>query len=323
MKLNTLWILAMVVSSLLLLASFSVEAADETITDGIEDVSSVNLTGETTVITYSPDIDVDNIDLTQATYTKQGTQVTLTLTVAGIIENRGEIIDYYSMDSLGDFNAVEYIFTLTTSEQDYVVSYSNKTGQLTKGTETPENLTSSDFSIVGDTLTVYITLDSTGETYDSLSVESTFIKANLSLDDMDNMNPLDFVYLSDLAPNPPLMIYEAYAPNIGIVGETIQFNGSVQPLTGQPPYSYRWDFGDQGTSTLLNPTHTYTNAGEYTYTFTVTDQGGATQSETGTITISSEGGGNGGSSSLPLFVIIGLIIIIIVGIIVIVWIIRR
>jgi len=323
MKLKNLWVVAMIVSSLLLLASFSVEAADKTITDGIEDVSSVNLTGETTIITYSPDIEVDNIDLTQATYTRQGTQANLTLQVAGNIENRGGIIDYYSEDFLNNFNAVEYIFTLTTSEQEYVVSYSNKTGQLSKGTESPINLTSSDFSVVGDTLTVYVPLDSSEETYENLSVESTFIKANISFEDPEGMDPLDFVYLSDLAPNPPLMVYEAYAPNIGAVGEAIQFNGSVKPLTGQPPYTYHWDFGDQGTSTALNPTHEYAKAGEFTYTFTVTDQAGASESETGTITISSEGGSNGSSSTPMILFLAILIIIIVIGVIVIVWIIRR
>jgi len=323
MKLNNLWILTMVVSSLVVLASFSVEAADETITDGIEDVSSVNLTGETTVITYSPDIEVDNIDLTQATYTQQGTQVTLTMQVAGVIENRGKIIDYYSEDFLDSFNAVEYIFTLTTSAQDYIVSYSNRTGQITKGAENPTNLTPSDFSVAGDTLTVYLSLDSAGETYDNLSVESTFIKFNYSSLN-EEMDPSLFVYLSDLAPNPALLIYEAYAPNIGNVGETIQFNASIQPLTGQPPYTYHWAFGDGATSTALNPTHVYTKAGEYTYTFTVTDQTDATQSETGTITISSEGNSNGGSGSNQMLIFLAILaVIIVVGIVIIIWIIRR
>ena len=93
------------------------------------------------------------------------------------------------------------------------------------------------------------------------------------------------MYLSDVAPNPPLVIYDAYASNIGSIGENIQFNGSVVPLTGQPPYTYHWDFGDQSSSTQLNPTHIYTKAGVYTYTFTVTDQAGNTDRETGTITI--------------------------------------
>jgi hypothetical protein len=316
MKHKNLWIIPMIVSSLLLIATFSAQAVE--ITDPIGDVSSIDyLTGETKVVTSSPDITVDNLDIIKATFTQQGIQATVSLQVKGNIENRGEILDLSSYDIL-NIDAVEYGFQLTTSTEDYTISYSNQTGQLTKGYE-QINLTSSDFSVVGDTLTITFQLVSADETYDDLSVTSTFIKANLSSIESEGL-----VYLSDVAPNPPLEIIEAYAPNIGSVGENIQFNSSIQPLTGQPPYTYHWDFGDQGTSSLLNPTHSYTKSGEYTYTFTVTDQGGATASQTGTITISSEGGSNGGSSSSPMLLFLAiLIIIIVIGVIVIVWIIRR
>lgn len=40
------------------------------------------------------------------------------------------------------------------------------------------------------------------------------------------------------------------------------------------PVSYAWNFGDGFTSTSPNPTHTFTNAGEYLVTLTVTDEFG-------------------------------------------------
>lgn len=319
MKLKNLWIIALIISSLLLFASFSAEAADKIITDGTGDVSSVTLDGNTEVITTSPDIDVTNLDIKQATYTQQGTQVTLTLTVAGTIENRGSILDLTSSYDL-NLNTVEYRFSLITSEQFYDVGYSNKTSQLSIGGGDPINLTSSDFTAQGDTITIYLSLDSVEETYENLSVEATFIKANLS---SDNPDLFDFVYLSDLAPNPQLEVYEAYAPNIGETDEIIQFNGSISPLTGQPPYNFHWDFGDDTTSNQQNPTHAYTKAGKYTYTFTVTDQAGDSASETGTITISSGGDSNGSNSDQMILFLAILIIIIVIGVIVIVWIIRR
>lgn len=317
MKYKNLWIIPMIVSSLLVIATFSAQAVE--ITDVINDVSSIDyLTGETKVITSSPDITVDNLDIIKATFTQQGIQATVSLQVKGNIENRGKIIDPYSDDILNFIDAVEYGFQLTTSTEDYIISYSNQTGQLIYGNE-QINLTSSDFSVVGDTLSIYFSLVSADETYEALSVTSTFIKANFSSIESEGL-----IYLSDVAPNPPLEIIEAYAPNIGSIGENIQFNGSIQPLTGQPPYTYHWDFGDQGTSSLLNPTHAYSKSGDYTYTFTVTDQGDGTASETGTITISSEGGSNGGSLSNQMLLFLAvLIIIIVIGIIVIVWIIRR
>lgn len=43
--------------------------------------------------------------------------------------------------------------------------------------------------------------------------------------------------------------------------------------------SYHWDFGDKTTSTLQNPTHKYSENGEYTVTLTITDNDDATSKE--------------------------------------------
>ena len=91
----------MMISSLFLIATCSVQAADETITDIIEDVSSVDyFTQETTVVTSHPEIEVNNLDIIKATYSQQGTQATVTLQVRGSIENRGKIIDFYNEDAV-------------------------------------------------------------------------------------------------------------------------------------------------------------------------------------------------------------------------------
>lgn len=321
MKHNKLWLVTMIVCSLFLIATFSVQAADVTITDIIDDVSSIDYaTSGTTVVTSHKDIDVKNLDIIKATYTQQATQATVTLQVRGSIEDRGKMIDQNSMD-FDALNFVEYDFQVTTSEQDYTINYANQTGQVSNGVDT-RNLTSADFTVIGDTLTIIYTLTSPTEVYENLSVTSMFVKMNLSGSEPDLT---DFVYLSDIAPNPTLEIMEAYAQNVGSIGENIQFNGSIIPLTGQPPYQYHWNFGDQKTSTELNPTHAYTKEGEYTFTFTVTDQAGDTASQTGNITISSEGGGSNGSglsNQMILFLAI-LAIVIVVGIVIIIWIIRR
>ena len=49
--------------------------------------------------------------------------------------------------------------------------------------------------------------------------------------------------------------------------------------TGSTPRTFQWNFGDGGTSTTSNPTHTYTAAGVYTVTLTITNSYG-TDSET-------------------------------------------
>ena len=44
---------------------------------------------------------------------------------------------------------------------------------------------------------------------------------------------------------------------------------------GLPPYTWSWDFRDEGTSTEQNPCHTYNSVtGSYTVTLTVTDAAG-------------------------------------------------
>ena len=51
---------------------------------------------------------------------------------------------------------------------------------------------------------------------------------------------------------------------------------------------YSWDFGDGGSSSAVNPSHTFTELGEYTVSLTVTDEAGLTDSDTVTITVTNE-----------------------------------
>ena len=63
---------------------------------------------------------------------------------------------------------------------------------------------------------------------------------------------------------------------------TVQF---VDASTNSPS-SWVWSFGDGGTSTLQNPTHTYTTPGTYSVTLTATNSAGSnTVSQTGYITV--------------------------------------
>ncbi len=56
------------------------------------------------------------------------------------------------------------------------------------------------------------------------------------------------------------------------IGETIQFYGRAEH--GYEPYSWHWDFGDGNSSTDQNPTHAYSEEGEYEVILTVTDDHG-------------------------------------------------
>jgi cyclophilin family peptidyl-prolyl cis-trans isomerase/PKD repeat protein len=249
-----------------------------TITDYVNDVCSIDsMTGEATIITNSTEINIQNLDIYTATYQQQGIQATLFLHVVGAIENRGELIDPYDGNMTNDFDTVEYAFQVSTSIQDYMISYVNKTGHLVNNSM-QKNLTSDDFVVVGDTLSFSFYLLTPEEQLESFSTTSIYIKANFS-----EPTPT-LLYFSDIAPNPPLSVTISVPP-IGYVDEPVQFQAYVDPLTGLPPYTHLWEFGDEETSPDLNPTHTYTEPGVYTYTLTATDSIQATANASGTITI--------------------------------------
>ena len=49
--------------------------------------------------------------------------------------------------------------------------------------------------------------------------------------------------------------------------------------------SYGWDFGDGGSGSGVQPSHSYGTAGGYQVTLTITDSGGATDVVTHTVTV--------------------------------------
>lgn len=162
---------------------------DITITDWTDDVCSFNYYRNTwTIITNSTDIEVDNIDLVQTSFAQQDGQVTLGLQVAGRIEDRGHPGNFTN-----ETDEVDYFFLLTTSERFYFVGYINQTGFLFYD-DVHVNLTSSDFTVLNDTLSITFSLLNLTETFQNLSVAASFVKANLS-------SPSTIVLLQDTVPN--------------------------------------------------------------------------------------------------------------------------
>jgi len=71
---------------------------------------------------------------------------------------------------------------------------------------------------------------------------------------------------------------DSNGPYYGQINESIQFQGSVKG--GYRPHSYHWDFGDGNTSDEKDPTHIYTDLGNFTVVFTVTDNTSNISSDT-------------------------------------------
>ena len=98
----------------------------------------------------------------------------------------------------------------------------------------------------------------------------------------------------------------------------VSFTASTDGGDGQ--YTYAWDFGDDNTSTLANPTHTYAAAGTFTVTLTVNDGSGLTTEVTNSVTVTAavvpppitpakatSSGGGGGSIGFGLLFGLGLV----------------
>jgi PKD repeat protein len=59
--------------------------------------------------------------------------------------------------------------------------------------------------------------------------------------------------------------------------------------------TYSWNFGDGGTSTQANPTHTFVNPNVYSVTLTVTNANGTDQTSTTIVALPPDMGDNGGN----------------------------
>lgn len=75
----------------------------------------------------------------------------------------------------------------------------------------------------------------------------------------------------------------SYTPTVVAGNLTVSFNNTSTGGT-----SYAWTFGDGGTSTVMNPTHTYANPGTYQVVLTVTNSCG-NQTFTQEVTVSTVG----------------------------------
>jgi hypothetical protein len=93
------------------------------------------------------------------------------------------------------------------------------------------------------------------------------------------------VYYDDFSLAPPSqeLTCEAGGPYSAEAGQAIHFTGSA--TGGTTPYTWAWTFGDGGTSTVQNPDHTYTTAGNYTATLTVTDAATNTATDTAAVRV--------------------------------------
>jgi PKD repeat protein len=63
-------------------------------------------------------------------------------------------------------------------------------------------------------------------------------------------------------------------------------NFTSTPTGGDSQYTYAWDFGDSSSSNIQNPSHLYTQAGNYNVELTLTDSTGLSIKAARSVTVS-------------------------------------
>lgn len=106
---------------------------------------------------------------------------------------------------------------------------------------------------------------------------------------------------------PPLGVSISASTQAPSIGETVTF--TAIPFGGSAPYTYAWSFGDQGTSTVQDPDHSYGSTGSYNVSLTIHDKVGNSASANLTVVVS--GSVTSSGSSYPVWEI-GAIVLVVV-----------
>ena len=99
--------------------------------------------------------------------------------------------------------------------------------------------------------------------------------ATLTVTDADGLSGSANIQIK--VTQPPVAVIVADNTS-GYAPLTVNFDGSGSYDPDGEIVSYAWDFGDNGASTEMSPSHPYNNAGNYTATLTVADVDGLSDS---------------------------------------------
>lgn len=262
-----------------------------------------------------------NVDVIKLTYNRadQSSQVSVSLEVKGVIEDRDDLSDANFNDSFLSGSMINYIIWIETTENSYEITYINKNCTV--------NYEENDYEVSGNTLTVTFDLDDSSETY--VSMIGYTMEFDLS----------ELSFFMDVAPDEAFFAASIDAPSTAVSGEEVSFSGELNDFLSisSGPYTYTWNFDDgSGEVTGQDKTHIFENPGTYNVELTIMDGSGNSDTTTTTIIVTAAStpdngnGGNGetpsdgdeGGSSFLLFVGV-VVIIIIIGTVALVFVIRR
>jgi PKD repeat protein len=118
---------------------------------------------------------------------------------------------------------------------------------------------------------------------------------------------------------PPLGVTISASTQTPSVGQVVSF--SSIPFGGSAPYTFTWSFGDQGSASSQDPTHSYAATGTFTVTLIVHDKTGNSANATVSEVVS--GAGAPSSSSTTGLWEIGIAVVLLLAVILIVLVWRR
>lgn len=197
-------------------------------------------------------------------------------------------------------NSTDSLFTINTPGQYYVsitdgfgCSYNSNTITVTQDNFASTASLGPDVSLcAGNQIALITGLQpglsytwSSGETTPAITITNT-AEYSVIITNTNNCIAKDTINVSitGQAPNPNFTFNQA------CINTPIQFTDASFAPSGNSIASYLWDFGDplsaSNTSTLSNPTHSYTNTGIYTVSLTVSTDVGCSKSITKTLTVS-------------------------------------
>ena len=181
-------------------------------------------------------------------------------------------------DNQSATNAVSHSVTVTAANQAPVAAFSSSCTALTCGftstSSDPDGSIASHSWTFGDG--AVSTVQNPSHTY---AAGGTYTVTLTVTDNQGATNAISHSVTVTAANQAPVAAFSSSctALTCGFTSTSSDPDGTIA--------SYSWTFGDGGTSTVQNPSHSYAAAGSYTVTLTVTDNQGATNAVSHGVTV--------------------------------------
>jgi PKD repeat protein len=189
-------------------------------------------------------------------------------------------------DALGSSNSKSVAISVTSAPNPLVVSAS----AIPTSGQAPLTVNFTGSASGGTSPYSYVWNFGDGQSSNTTSPSHTYSSAGnyiaiLSVTDSQGVSGSKSASISVVAAPSSLQVSASATPTSGKAPLAVNFTGTA--AGGVPPYTYSWAFGDGGTSSVQNTSHTYLAIGGYAATLTVTDSSSSQATSTVNISVGS------------------------------------